>query len=717
MNDELKNPDQAGVAGGSVDSALPSESTPGSMSQDFSSVTINQSARHADQPVFQSENSSGELNSDVKPVQTMPKVTIEQSPATHSMQESPVASEASEEKKPERGSSGRKERAKETRRRRTKGLGGLQLEKTGIWTVRCVVNGKRISKSTGTRDRAEAELFAKRFLAPYVKDDPARTFENIQAAVMTERQLAAMREAEGPQLKMSEAWAAYEASPLRRDLSPATLDGKKQVCRHFLEYMEKMFPEVVEVRHLTRYHTENYLNYLRKDHSASTYNNRLCVLREVHRTIMERAAAKVNPWEGFPLRADDSHSRRELTIEELARLVDMASREGPEFRTLFGIAMYTGMRLGDCCKLTWSEVDIVRSVIQKVPEKTKKYRKGRPVTIPIHTVLADLLMQTPIERRTGYVLPTIGPWAASGQNGMAKVHHRIGKIFKNAGIVTSVEIKGRKWKAPEASFHSLRHTFVSMSANAGVPLHIVQSIVGHESTAMTRHYYHENVSALQQAVEAIPSISETGDVSDGSVAPPDAGRLRPAFAPQAVSGAFQRTPLPAPAPAQPRPQNAAVAPSGGERGMETGQQHPVVGETITVEPETVVSVDGVERANPHVDAPLVGRHSERCALRRETKLAEVEAANADAKRLGGWGDNGEAASQLPSVNRRQRNVWIGKCVRRWCQQKKTALLEGTSRLVANGGYRFLQELWEQGVPIAMEDAMDALDVFLNAKNG
>ena len=49
--------------------------------------------------------------------------------------------------------------------------------------------------------------------------------------------------------------------------------------------------------------------------------------------------------------------------------------------------------------------------------------------------------------------------------------------------------------------------------------------------------------------------------------------------------------------------------------------------------------------------------------------------------------------------------------------KKSALLEGTSRLVANGGYRFLQELWERGVPITMEDALDALDVFLNAKNG
>ena len=218
------------------------------------------------------------------------------------------------------------------------------------------------------------------------------------------------------------------------------------------------------------------------------------------------------------------------------------------------------------------------------------------------------------------------------------------------------------------------------------------------------NYYHENVAALQQAVEAIPSISETGDVSEGAVATPDAGRMRPAYAPQAVTGAFQRTPLPAPAPAVPSPQTPPAA-------------APAPIEAVVVEPEAIAGADGVVRANPHVEAPLAGRSAEKNALRRENKLAEVEAANLDARRLGGWGDNGEAASALPAVNRRQRNQWIGKCVRRWCQSKKAALLEGTAKLVANGGYRFLQELWERGVPITMEDALDALDVFLNAKQG
>lgn len=597
-------------------------------------------------------------------------------------------------------------RRRETRKRRAKGIGGLQQEKSGLWTLRCKIDGKRIAKSTGTHDRAEAEAFARRFLAPYVKGDAARTYENIRAAVMTEEMLAKEREAEGPQLKLSEAWKAYEESPYRRDLSPNTLEGKKQVCKVFLDYMAKVFPEVVEVRHLTRYHTEKYLDFMRREHSASTYNNRLCVLREIHRNIMERAAAKTNPWDGFPLRADDSHSRRELTIEELARLVEVANREGQEFRILFGIAMYTGLRLGDCCKLTWSDVDIVRSIIQKIPEKTKKYRKGRPVTVPIHKVLADLLMQTPVEKRTGYILPVIGEKASQGPNGMGWIHHRINKIFRNAGIVMSVAVEGRKHKVPEASFHSLRHTFVSLSANAGVPLHIVQAIVGHESTAMTRHYYHENATALAQAVEAIPSISSNGEVSYGEVAPPDASRMfaRPPIVRAASPVASLPPPMAASAASGPPP---APEPASGATVVSVAEA-----EVIDPPPAMVVGADGVARANPHAEQPLLGRSAERNAVRREERNASLDAAATDAQRLGSWG----AIPNTPQmhIDRRRRNEWISKVIRKWSAAKKKPLLDATAKLVANGGYRFLQRLWEQGVT-DVQDAIDGLDTFLDAK--
>ena len=106
-----------------------------------------------------------------------------------------------------------------------------------------------------------------------------------------------------------------------------------------------------------------------------------------------------------------------------------------------------------------------------------------------------------------YVNPTLADYY---KNSKWRISHGLELIFKAAHIETSVKIEGRRTRTPEATFHSLRHTFVSLAANAGVPLPVVQSIVGHSSTAMTRHYYHENEDVLRQAVAAIPAIGREG---------------------------------------------------------------------------------------------------------------------------------------------------------------------------------------------------------------
>jgi integrase len=209
-----------------------------------------------------------------------------------------------------------------------------------------------------------------------------------------------------------------------------------------------------------------------------------------------------DPWEGIRLLTDDSHTRREFTLDELNRIMAAAERAGEKWKTLFSIGVYTGLRLGDCCTLDWSSINSDRGIIQLIPRKTRKYAHGRPVTIPIHPTLAAVLG----EKKDGPVLPDIASWYEGEE------HWRISRgleiIFKDAGIKTSVKIEGRHYAAPDATFHSLRHTFVSLAANAGVPLPVVQSIVGHSSTAMTRHYYHENEDVLRQAVAAIPAIGK-----------------------------------------------------------------------------------------------------------------------------------------------------------------------------------------------------------------
>jgi len=50
---------------------------------------------------------------------------------------------------------------------REKGMGNLQREKSGRWTMRVGIDGKRYCRSTRTKDRDKAERFLQRFLAPF----------------------------------------------------------------------------------------------------------------------------------------------------------------------------------------------------------------------------------------------------------------------------------------------------------------------------------------------------------------------------------------------------------------------------------------------------------------------------------------------------------------------------------------------------------------------
>jgi len=360
---------------------------------------------------------------------------------------------------------------------REKGMGSLQREKGGRWTLRVCIDGKRYSRSTGTKDRLSAERFAQRFLAPLG---------------LGERRLP-----------LAEVWFAYERSPKRRDLSPSTLRSKRLMWVTFAKWMERFYPMVTELGQLTGDMVGEYLRSLRTEHSATTYNNQVCVLREICRTLYEKAGVVDDPWTGVRLMADDAHPRREFTLGELVRILKAAEEAHGEWHRLFLVGLYTGLRLGDCCTLEWRDVNLERKIIQVVPRKTRKHAHGRPVTIPIHPVLAEALAAS--VRDTPFVLPTLANWY---QNANWRVSSGIRCILKAANIAMNVRIEGRRYRAPEATFHSLRHTFVSLAANAGVPLPVVQSIVGHTSTAMTRHYYHESEAELWRAVEAIPSVGK-----------------------------------------------------------------------------------------------------------------------------------------------------------------------------------------------------------------
>src|SRR5208282_5989770 len=99
-------------------------------------------------------------------------------------------------------------------------------------------------------------------------------------------------------------------------------------------------------------------------------------------------------------------------------------------RTLLALGIYSGLRLGDCATLRWGEVDLPRTMIRRIPNKTAR-RNPKPVLVPIHPILRDMLTATPPEQRHEYVLPKM---AALYLRRADMVTDLVQKHFKACGI-------------------------------------------------------------------------------------------------------------------------------------------------------------------------------------------------------------------------------------------------------------------------------------------
>ena len=77
------------------------------------------------------------------------------------------------------------------------------------------------------------------------------------------------------------------------------------------------------------------------------------------------------------------------------------------------------------------------------------------------------------------------------------------RVIRWIGLEPSVSVPGRKKKMTQYGFHSLRHSFASFCAEAGVPKAVLLSILGTDSDIADKYYTHVGDAAQEQAIRAI----------------------------------------------------------------------------------------------------------------------------------------------------------------------------------------------------------------------
>ena len=207
---------------------------------------------------------------------------------------------------------------------------------------------------------------------------------------------------------------------------------------------------------------------------------------------------------------NESENREAFSLEELKLINDHMDAF---LRPLFVIGICTGLSKGDICQLRWDEIKDGKWIFRR------RHKTGVPLEIPIMRPLAVFLREQRAALDAGkfkdsvYVLPE---HAKMYQQNPCGLSYRVKQFLEGLGIQTTRKVSSHGRAVSVKDIHSLRHTFAYLAGCNGVPLSVVQSILGHMSPEMTKHYQahadrETKVKFLSQLPEFIGAIGDTNE--------------------------------------------------------------------------------------------------------------------------------------------------------------------------------------------------------------
>ena len=391
----------------------------------------------------------------------------------------------------------------------------------GNYYFRYQINGQRKCVSLKTSIKKDGVDKAKDMI-PILK---ATTAEVISVHVKHARDLAIKHKT----IRLGDIWSTYIKNPQKA--TPTTVAevlGYQGSLNEFISYIGDVNKQFHEIDEETVF---NYSEYLRtQDISVSTHNRKIGRIRKIFEVLQEYRDNK-NPFALKSLRRkmreEQEHKVRRLsfTYEQEQQLLKVLEEDNykvmykSEIRIIYYLGMFTGQRFKDCVLLKWQNVDLNKRRIW-----VKQFKTGKEVSIPVAAKLLEVLKEAQSWKIDNYVCPNVAKrYNKTDKNGKNTGNNLVNidalRVIKWIGLEPSVKVEGRKKKVTVYGFHSLRHSFVSHCAEAGVPKAVVLSIIGTNSEIVDKHYTHIGEDAQEKAIAAIAgNFNNSTFTSDAKIA-------------------------------------------------------------------------------------------------------------------------------------------------------------------------------------------------------
>jgi integrase len=249
----------------------------------------------------------------------------------------------------------------------------------------------------------------------------------------------------------------------------------------------------VTSRHITSFLTAR----LKAKKSTKTVSVDMKTLSSAFNRARKEGIIATNPVEGVESPKVKSHTRDVFTSSQVAILTESAP--SADWKTLIMLGFFTGARLRDCAEMKWGHVNWEANVIEHQQRKT-----GKTVVVPLHPDLEARLSELSAnDKPETYLCPSLAGLYCGGKSGLSAGFK---SIMAKAGIDTKT-VKGMGERTfSKLSFHSLRHTYNSILANAHVSQEIRMKLTGHTTVANNANYTHHELKTLKSAIRKLPSL-------------------------------------------------------------------------------------------------------------------------------------------------------------------------------------------------------------------
>lgn len=365
---------------------------------------------------------------------------------------------------------------------------GMLFKRNGVYYYKIQEDGRTFCRSCKTRIREEAEKAAREF--------------SVGQGLPRKARLAAVQEFLRPDFANTDfegAFKAFAALPKNIGMRADTLSYLRGHWHVFTRWLQggsagylpacrAAHPEAKRIGQVSQRIAEEFVAWAKGHASPNTVNKYIATCRRVWNAVN----APSNPWESFSKLSQPPRQRRALTTAEIAHLIDAA--EG-ETKVMFAIGAFTGLRMSDCATVKWEDFSADLSVLRVKPHKTKD-SSGVMVSLPVHARLREVVEGIKGNRQ-GWLTPefaTAPRWRLSDA---------VMSVFSKCGLAEKAKAAGYRHATPVVGFHSLRASFVTMMCEAGAPLALVQSLVGHVSAEITQMYYRADAERARKFIDRL----------------------------------------------------------------------------------------------------------------------------------------------------------------------------------------------------------------------